>query len=171
MFFGSPPQQTPTGCIAKAQNPAARQSAGHVQELGAGALWEVMALCPWLPPIFTDGPRIPPRRPICNRKKRPQQENHPPPQKRLLVAPSANGGHSGPDPPHSPRTADQPDALVRRHSRLCANPRRRAQPLHPEAANARRASKTAIPGVHWMRATPIDSVLGLVRFSNAGNRA
>jgi len=39
--------------------------------------------------------------------------------------------------------------------------------LQSEAANAKKASETAIPGVLRMRPAPIDSVLGLVRFSSA----
>jgi hypothetical protein len=46
-------------------------------------------------------------------------------------------------------------------------PHRRTQPLQSEAANARKTSETAIPGVLQMRPTPIHSVLGLVRFSSA----
>jgi hypothetical protein len=39
--------------------------------------------------------------------------------------------------------------------------------LRPEAANAKKALETAIPGVLWMRPTPMDGGLGLVRFSSA----
>ena len=39
--------------------------------------------------------------------------------------------------------------------------------MQSEAANAKKASETAIPGVLRMRPAPIDSVLGLVRFSSA----
>ena len=47
------------------------------------------------------------------------------------------------------------------------NPHRRAQPLQSEAANAKKASETTIPGVLRMSPAPTDSVFGLGRFSNA----
>ena len=86
---------------------------------------------------------------------------------RYLGPPGANGEHFRPYPLRAGRNADQPNNLVRRHSCPCAKTQRRAQPLQSEAANAKKASETAIPGVLRMRPAPTDSVFGLVRFSNA----
>src|ERR1017187_4823015 len=70
-------------------------------------------------------------------------------------------------PQATTRSHSLPLVLVRRYSRPYAKPHRRAQPLQSEAANARKASKTTIPGVLQMRPATMDSVLGLVRFSSA----
>ena len=86
---------------------------------------------------------------------------------RYLGPPGANGGHFRPYPPRTGQNADQPDTFVRRHSRPCGKPHSRAEPLQSEAASAKKASETAIPGVLRMRPAPIDSMLGLVRFSSA----